>query len=162
MVSYRTAPPDTNRISRDDQRWWQLSSLEFICRRLDAVENIQHETLIESRGHDLVWRRLLLEVQTQHAIELVVWRQRLIVKLSRRQFRRRTFVDDRMWNQLLVPVQVIRERITFGFQNVANHREPAVRIAVQSAIAEREFRFVAGRQQQTVFGVGDRHQNIPA
>jgi hypothetical protein len=73
----------------------------------------------------------------------------LIVKLSGREFRGWSLVDDRLWNDLAIPVEVICERIDFRLQHVANHREPAVRVAVERAVAEREFRLVAGREQQT-------------
>ncbi len=65
-------------------------------------------------------------------------------------------------NNFVVAVQIIRERVDFGFQNVADHREPAIRVAIKRAIAEREFRFVSGRKQQTAFGVRDRHQDVAA
>ena len=144
MMGDRTAASDSDRVARDDQCWRQLPSLEFVRGRLNAVENVAHETRLEARLDDLVWRGLLLEIKTQHAIELVVWRQRLIVKLAGREFSGRTFVDDRFGNHFGVFVELVCECVDFGLQNVADDCESAVCVAVESAVAEREFGFVTG------------------
>ncbi len=63
MMRHRTAAANADRISRDDQRRRQLPALEFIRRRLDAVENIAHEAGFKSRFDDLIRRCFLFEVQ---------------------------------------------------------------------------------------------------
>src|SRR6185369_7858981 len=88
VMSNRAAASDADRISRNDQCRRQLATLEFIRRRFDTIENIQYESTIESGRDNLIRRRLLLEVKSQYAIELVVGRQRLIVELFGRQFSR--------------------------------------------------------------------------
>src|SRR6476620_6403964 len=101
MVRYWPASTDADRVARNDQRRRQLPAFEFIRRRLHSVENVLHKTRLEARCDDFARRGFLFEVELQYAIELVVRRQRLIVKLSRRELSRRTLVDDRLRNDFL-------------------------------------------------------------
>ncbi len=93
---------------------------------------------------------------------MVVRRQRLIVKLSGASSADGRFSMIVVGIISLSLIEMTRQRIDFGLQNVADHRQSAVRVAVKRAVAEREFRFVAGRKQQPAFGIRDRHQDISA
>src|SRR5205085_8245617 len=64
------------------------------------------------------------------------------------------------WNDLALAVDVACERIDFRLEYVADDGETAVRVAVERAIAEREFRLIAGRKQQAPFGVRDGHEDV--
>ena len=134
-----TAAAHADRVARNDQRRRQLSPLELIRRRLDAVQYVLHKPRLESSLDDLLRRCLLLKVQLQHAVELVIRRQRLIVKLPRRELRGRPFANDTLRNDLAFTIQILRKRLNLSLQHVANHRKPAVGIAIQCAIAQREF-----------------------
>src|ERR1041384_4003941 len=111
MMCDGPASTDADRVSRNDQRRRQLPAFEFVRGRLNAIENILHETRLEAGGDDLARCGFLFEVELQHAIELVVRRQRLIVKLSRRELSGGTLVDDRSRNDFFVAIEIVRERI---------------------------------------------------
>ena len=68
----------------------------------------------------------------------------MIVKLSRRELGRRTFVDDRLGNHFAVFVEIFCECVDFSFQNIADDGESTVRVAVESTVTECEFGFVTG------------------
>ena len=79
------------------------------CRRLNSfagdstrLRMSQHESRSNPVVDDLAGRRLSVQSTVAAPIELVVWRQRLIVKLSGREFSRGSLVDNRLRNQLFV------------------------------------------------------------
>ena len=55
-----------------------------------------------------------------------------------------------------------RDAVDHHLRQVGNHRQAAVHVAVQRAVAHRHLRLVAGGQQQRAEFVGERHQQIAA
>src|SRR5689334_378858 len=104
---------------------------------------------------DLFGRGLLLEVKLEDWVNLVIGWQALIIKLSGREFRARSFFNNLARDDFALSIVVARQGIDFGLQQVAQNREAAVRVAVERAVAERELGFVAGRKQQAAFLVRD-------
>ena len=66
----------------------------------------------------------------------------MIVKLSRRELGRRAFGDDGVRNQFLIFVEIVGERVDLSLQDVADHGESAVGVAVERAVTECELGFV--------------------
>src|SRR6478672_1488502 len=117
MITMRNWPPpaDANRVARDDQGRRQLAALKFIGWRLNAIQNIENHDWVIAGRDDLFGSSLLFKVQLQNRIEFVIWWQRLIVKLSRRQFRRRALLDNCTGNNFAAPIEQARQRVNFSF-----------------------------------------------
>jgi hypothetical protein len=74
-------------------------------------------------GRDNFFRRLLLlEIEFEDRIQNVIRRQRLIVKLPRRELGRGPLLNNRAGNNLVFLIVMTRESINLGFENVADHR----------------------------------------
>ncbi|MPN01725.1 hypothetical protein SDC9_148936 [bioreactor metagenome] len=56
-------------------------------------------------------------------------------------------------------VDVLGQREHFGFVQVADKAQAAIGVAIQRAVAHRQFGFVAGGQQQIAESVGVLHEN---
>src|SRR6266478_8014676 len=111
MMCYWTATTDTNGVPGNDQSRRQLPALEFIRGRFDPVENLIHESRLDSSSDDLFRSRLLFKIQTQDWVEFVVGWKGLIIKLAWSQFRRRAFLDDRLRNHFIVAVRSEERRV---------------------------------------------------
>src|SRR5947209_648078 len=155
-------PCSSSRVARDDEGGRELAALELVGGRLDAVEYVVDERGVVALGDDLFGRSLALEVELEDWVEHVVGRKTLVVELVGGEFRRGALVDDGPRDQLAFAIDVARERIDLGLENVADDGESDVRVAVERAVAEGEFRLVAGRKQQTALGVRDGHQDVAA
>ena len=57
-----------------------------------------------------------------------------------------------------VAVEPVAQGKHAGFVEIANHRKPAVHVAVEGAVAHGQLGFVAGGQQQLALLVGHGHQ----
>src|SRR5437870_8611279 len=98
------AAANADGVARNDQRRRQLPPLEFVCRRFNSVQDVVNQASIMAGGNDLFRRFLLLEIELEDRIELVIRRQRLIVKLFGRQLSRWPFVDYRNRNELALTI----------------------------------------------------------
>src|SRR5215813_5799259 len=162
FVRYGPTPSNSNSIARNDQGWRQLSTFEFVRRGFNSIENVVNQPRVVTFGDDFFRRSLLLKIHRQNRIELVIGRQRLIVKLPGRQFSRRPLFDDRNWNNLAVTIELPCESINLRFQNIANNRKTAVCIAVKRAVTKRQFRLVSSGQEKAPLRIRDGHQNVTA
>ena len=130
VASDGAATPNADGVARDDQRRRQLSSLELVRRRFDAIEDVIHECRIMPRCDDLFGRLFLFKIQFEYWIELVIRRQRLIVELSGSELRRRSFLDNRFGNNLGIAIVKAGQLVNLRLQNVANDCQAAVRVAI--------------------------------
>jgi len=75
MIAMRdwTTPADADRIARDNKRRRQLTSLEFIGRGFNAIQNVEDHACIIARRDDLIGSRLLFKIHFQNWIKLVIW-----------------------------------------------------------------------------------------
>ena len=73
-------------------------------------------------------RRVLFDGRDNDVLQLV---------LPLNEFR--SFVDDRQRNHFPLAIVKPRQLVDFGFQYVANHGEPAIRVAVEGAVTKRQF-----------------------
>lgn len=110
-----------------------------------------------------LWHRLLqVDVAFEDGIEKGVGRQRVLVRLIGFEFgtwRLRDRVDG---YDLGCAVDVFCELIDPGFGNIADHGKATAHVAVQGAVADGHFTFVAGGENKVSELVGQRHEGESA
>src|SRR5437763_350601 len=95
-------------VARDDERRRQLTALEFVGGRFDAIQQVVNKFGVVACGYDLFGRSLLFKVHLQYGINLFVRRQSLLVKLSGRKLRTWFLLYYGVRNYLALPVVMAR------------------------------------------------------
>ena len=149
-------------------------------RRLAAFEfgapQQAHDPLgqggIDAAPDQIFGALMLFQKRLQQRIEQRVIRQRVAVALVGSQFSAGGFLTDGCAHQftrcrqaeLGAALRRCRgidpgaEAEHAGFVEVANHGQPAVHVAIEGAVTNRELTFVAGGEQQLPLLVGHGHQ----
>ena len=145
-MSDRTTAADTDRVLRDDDRRRELLALEFVRRILDFVKNRVDEIRIVSGRDDLGGCGFTFEIKFEDRIHQLVRRKAVLIELVWCELGGRFLVDDLVRDDLASRrfVDVSGDVPDFSLQNIAEDCESAVRIAVQSALANGELGFVPG------------------
>src|SRR5919204_6940830 len=86
------------------------------------LEDAAHQVLGKAPLDEPAGPEMLLDVTPKHLVEVVVWRQRVLVRLVLPQLRRRRTLEDAGRDQLAapLPVQPARQGIDRGLREIAD------------------------------------------
>src|SRR5256714_711589 len=135
----------------------------LVLRPVDERDRARDDVRVEAVRAQLVQRAVLLHVGLEHAVQLRVRRQRVLVELPLPQFRARRPFDRRLRDELAsrLLVQVAREPKNVRLEHVLEEREPAGHVTVERRVADRQLRLVAARDEQPAELVRERHRERP-
>ncbi len=132
--------------------------MALVFVRLHLVGDPADRLRRESPGRDFLGGQLLFDIEPQDFVEHLVRRKCVLVLLVRPQFRAGRLVDRVARDDLAVPVDVAGQLIDHHFGHIGNEGHAAGHVAVDRAITDGQFAFVAGGNDHAVELVGQRHE----
>ena len=132
------------------------------CFRLNSAMRTSRNTrrtvcLVETLPDDLLRRLALLHMQLQNLVEQLVGREAVLVGLIGPQLGRGRLGENSFGNVGLPQVPPARDPVHHHLRQIRNHRQAAVHVAIQRAVAHRHLGLIPGGQQQRPVFVGKRH-----
>ena len=154
----RSRPNAFGRSFTPGGAWRRLYS----ARSMSAIARSTISRLEAVLGQ-LLARAVELDVRLEHLVERGIRRQRVLVELVGPELGARRPLDDRHRDELPAGplVQMPGEPEDVRLVDVLDQRESAGQVAVESGVADRELRLVAGRDHEPAELVRERHQEVP-
>ena len=137
-----------------------LGAFEFILD--DAFHDPADDFFGEAEVDDLLNGELIFDEGLEDGIEDGVRGERIVVALEGFEFCAGGFGDGGMGDDFLVAIDVVGELIDGGFWDIAEDGEAAAHIAVESAVADGEFAFIARGEEEMVEFIGEGHEGEAA
>src|SRR6266851_5400271 len=161
LLRDREWPAKAKGARGDLQSGRSLLALVFVL--IHVQRDVAHQLQIEAvMIGNLLGAAQVLDVGLQNSVQDIVGRQAVLVLLVGTQLRRRSLVDGRPGNQFPLAVNPVRQCVHHQFWHIGNDGKASRHVSVQCAVADGEFRFVAGAQNHRSKLVGERHQVISA
>src|ERR1700733_5313124 len=135
-IRQRQTPPYAERFRGNFQPRRSLLPLIFIA--IDACGDFAHQANRElPLVRDLLRRFQILDIASQYAVQHIVGRQAILIRLPWPKLRRRRLGQACLRDQFPLAVPKTSKLIDQCLGHIANYREPACHIAIQSAVSDR-------------------------
>ena len=133
-----------------------LGAFEFILD--DAFDDPADDFFGEAEVDDLLNGELIFDEGLEDGIEDGVRGERIVIALEGFEFCAGGFGDGVFGDDFLVAIDVVGELIDGGFWDIAEDGEAAAHIAVESAVADGEFAFIARGEEEMAEFIGEGHE----
>src|SRR5579862_124176 len=134
----------------------------FVFIQIDLADDPPHRGFVKTAGDNIPPGNVLLHVKLEDAVEQIVRRQGVLIRLVRLQFGAWRFLDAGGGDDLPLPVDPGGEPVNHRLWDIAQDREPAGHVAVKRAIPHRQLALVSRRQEQASEFIGKRHERHAA
>ncbi len=152
----------------DFEAWGHLFA--FVFGEVDESDDAVDGGLVEAAGDDVVDGLFLFDVAFDDGVEDVVGGEGVLVFLVGLEFGAGGFGDGVVGDGAIggfagffpVLVDEVCEVVDHGFWDVGDDGKAAAHVAVEGAVADGDFRFVAGGEKHVTEFVGEGHEDAAA